>query len=184
MRKIAAYIGILLIILFLAIGVAGLVRYYFVEKGTTAKDQNLPDPANATYTIDGESFSLIKGRIEKAITPDSTTKNILFILGEPLYGDFDADGDADAAAWLVNSPGGSGVFYYAVLVMNDGMGKTRSTNALLLGDRIAPQTLEGREGAAVYNYADRKQDDAMTAQPSVGKTLTVKYNRVSNTISE
>ncbi|HRH21982.1 MAG TPA: hypothetical protein PLJ58_02155, partial [bacterium] len=41
-------------------------------------------------------------------------------------------------------------------------------NAILLGDRIAPQTTEWLDGEIVVNYAERKAGEAMTVSPSVG----------------
>ena len=45
-----------------------------------------------------------------------------------------------------------------------------------MGDRIAPQTTEFRNGEIIVNYADRKSSDPMSASPSVGVT---RYFKVS-----
>ena len=44
------------------------------------------------------------------------------------------------------------------------------TNAVLLGDRIAPQTTRIVDGLIEVNYADRAPGEPMTARPSVGVT--------------
>jgi hypothetical protein len=55
---------------------------------------------------------------------------------------------------------------------------------MYLGDRIAPQTLEVRDGRAVFNYAERRGDEPMSAQPSIGKSVWVHYDKGSNSIGE
>jgi hypothetical protein len=42
------------------------------------------------------------------------------------------------------------------------------TNAVFLGDRIAPQTTSITDGTLIVNYADRAPGEPMTAAPSVG----------------
>jgi heat shock protein HslJ len=116
--------------------------------------------------------------------PGAQEKNMLTLFGEPMYGDLDGDGDIDAALLLENEPGGSGTFYYAVFAIFGNNGTFTSTNALLLGDRIAPQTLALKEGNVAYNYAVRKDSDPMSTPPSIGKTLWVHYDKSSNQIGE
>ena len=87
------------------------------------------------------------------------------------------------ALLLVNEPGGSGTFYYAVLAIDDD-GAYHATNAIFLGDRIAPENIEYRDGHFVYNYAVRKAGQPMTAQPSVSKSLWVKFDRKTGEIGE
>jgi hypothetical protein len=92
-----------------------------------------------------------------------------------VHGDLDGDGTDDAALILVHQPGGSGTFYYvAAALAADGI--YRGTNAVLLGDRIAPQPLLIRNGVINANYADRGADEAMAVAPSIGqsKYFTVK----------
>lgn len=59
----------------------------------------------------------------------------------------------------------------------------KSTNALFLGDRIAPQSIEIKDGTAVFNYTDRKKDEAMVTPSSVNKTAQIKFDTQTNTIS-
>ena len=44
------------------------------------------------------------------------------------------------------------------------------TNAIFLGDRIAPQTTEIEDSKILVNYADRRIDESMVTQPSIGIT--------------
>jgi hypothetical protein len=77
---------------------------------------------------------------------------------------------------LTQYSGGSGTFYYiaAVISYNN---IYKGTNAILIGDRIAPQSTEFRNGEIIVNYADRKPGEPMTATPSVG---TSEYFKIVN----
>ena len=116
----------------------------------------------AVFTIDGKAQPLAKGKLE--------------LFGVPTPGDLDGDGDPDAAVLLVATPGGSGTFYYAAAAINDN-GTYVGTNAILLGDRVAPQNVAVSNGMIIANYAERKPGEPFTAQPSVGVS---KYIRVEN----
>ena len=141
------------------------------------------DLKNFNVSLGGEVFTLVNGKAEKEYPGGGATKNIVSLFGEPAIGDLDGDGDADGALLLVNNPGGSGTFYYAVLVMNND-NKYIATNVLLLGDRIAPQTVEIHDGRAVYNYAERPAGTSMIARNSEGKSLWIHYDKKSGNIGE
>jgi len=51
----------------------------------------------------------------------------------------------------------------------------QGTNAVLLGDRVAPQTTEIRNRQLIVNYAERSINEPMTVRPSlaVSKYLVV-----------
>lgn len=142
-----------------------------------------PDVLDATFVIDGKEFVLVDGKAELESASSSASKETLSVFGEPIYADLDTDGDGDAAVLLVHDGGGSGSFYYAALALLDGS-TYKATNTMFLGDRIAPQTVEVRDGRAVFNYAERKSDEPMSTQPSVGKSVWVHYDRESNSIGE
>jgi len=105
------------------------------------------------------------------------------IFGEPVEGDLDNDGDLDQALYVVEQPGGSGSFYYAVLAINNA-GEYKLTEKMFLGDRIAPQNIEIKDGRAVYNFADRKAVEPMSTVASVAKSVWVHYNKNTNEIGE
>ena len=126
------------------------------------------DPKSATYIVNGEAYALLNGRSEKEITPNAASKMVTTLFGEPVYGDLNNDGVDDAVVLLVQNAGGSGTFYYAAVAVGDVDGSYVGTNAIFLGDRIAPQTLEIRNGVFIANYADRKKEEPMSARPSVG----------------
>lgn len=127
------------------------------------------DPLDATYTIEGEPIHLAAGRRERQAAPGSATMVTTAVFDDPVSGDLDGDGTDDAALVLVHQPGGSGTFYYvaAALAID---GTYRGTDAVLLGDRIAPQTLAIRNGVIYANYADRRADEPMAVTPSAGKS--------------
>lgn len=69
------------------------------------------------------------------------------------------------------SPGGSGTFYYVTSSAKD-------SKPYFLGDRIAPQTIEQDGDMYVVNYADRAPGESFAVQPSVGKTVRLKFDSV------
>jgi hypothetical protein len=76
----------------------------------------------------------------------------------------------DSAFLLEQTSGGSGTFFYVVAALNMPNG-TVGTNAILLGDRIALQNLNidpDNSAQFIVNYMDRKPDEPISTQPSVG----------------
>lgn len=128
------------------------------------------DPLNATYEIEHLDVRLVAGRAERPAAPGSATQVTTAVHGTPVYGDLDSDGDEDAAVLLVQAPGGTGAFYYIAVAVND-RGQYWGTNAVLLGDRVAPQSMDIRKGRLMANYSDRRPEDSMTTPPSVGRSL-------------
>jgi len=133
------------------------------------------DVLNSSFTIERQEVRLINGYHEKQAAPGSATRIKTMVFGQPVGGDLDGDGDEDAGLFIMHAPGGSGTFYYVAAALNRN-GNYIGTNGILLGDRIAPQTIQIRNGVVVANYADRRSDEPMVARPSVGKTkyLTLK----------
>lgn len=131
------------------------------------------DPLNTTYTIDGQTVTLKNGSSSMPAAPGSASLVTTSIFGQPASGDLNGDGKADAAVMLVQNTGGSGTFFYIAAVINGGI---EGTNAILLGDRIAPQNIQIEKGRIVVNYATRKSGEPMTAQPSVGVSRYFKYS--------
>ena len=129
---------------------------------TAEKVMAASTPEEATYLIDGKGFS-----------PEDDEVTTLF--GEPAYGDIDGDGDEDAVLILIQSPGGSGTFYYAAMAINNGVG-FEGTDTIFLGDRIAPQNYDIEGNKAVINYVVRDVTEPLTVQPSIGKSLYLQYD--------
>jgi hypothetical protein len=99
-------------------------------------------------------------------------------------GDINGDTIPDQAFLITHEPGGSGTFFYLVGALQQPNGSYKGSQAMLIGDRIAPQTTEFRNGLVIVNYADRLPLDPMTTQPSIGKSLYAKYSSTSNDFGE
>ncbi len=135
---------------------------------TEARSQRA-DPGNTTYRIEGQAVRLVDGRALTEILPGAASKTITRVFGQPVYGDLDGNGETDAALVLVQTGGGSGIFYYAAAALN-AEGAWRGTSAVFLGDRIAPEDITIKEHLIIVTYSDRRRDDPMTAPPTVGVT--------------
>jgi len=166
-------------VVLVAIVVAALLFFTGTPKAESPKVSS--DPKNISYTVNGQQYLLQNGRAERVVE-GSSTKEVLTVFGEPVYGDLNGDGLSDAALILVSQPGGSGTFYYAVLAVAEGA-SFKSTNTILLGDRVAPQTVEVRDEQAIFNYADRAANEPMSTRVSIGKSLYVSYDKVSGEIA-
>lgn len=135
-----------------------------------AKNAKIPpasDYKNAAYLIENNSVALVDGASETVTVPGSAPKITTRVFGNEASGDLNGDGLKDVAFILTQNSGGSGTFYYAVAALKTADGY-KGTNGILLGDRIAPQTTEIRDGGFVVNYADRKPGEPMTTRPSMG----------------
>lgn len=151
-------IGVLVII-------GGVYFYYMRDhKSPAGVGTNLK---NATYTILGTPTTLTNGVSEVPLGDDTAAKQITKYFGNEVEGDFNNDGYSDTAFLLTQENGGSGTFFYLAVTLGsvDGI---RGTNAIMLGDRIAPQNSTLIGNRIIVNYADRKAGEAMTTAPSVG----------------
>jgi hypothetical protein len=171
------------LIIVLAIVVVGAGAYYWmhgnstdIEKVTASPSQaSAADYKNISYKIDGQSILLKNGAAETVVDPGSAEKTSTEYFGNEVRGDFNGDGAQDVAFVLTQDGAGSGTFYYVVAALKTPNGYT-GTNAILLGDRIAPQTTEYKNGQIIVNYADRMAGEPFSAEPTVGVS---KYLKVS-----
>ncbi len=174
MKKI--YIVILIVLLIIVVGVYGSLKNKKPEPITqTSQEQTSFDGKNATFTIDNQSITLVNGISEVQSAPNSASMNETKYFGNEATGDLNGDGLDDTAFLVTQSIGGSGLFYYVVVALKTPTGYT-TTNAFLVGDRIAPQSTEIHSDSKELhvNYAERKPGEPMTAQPSVGAVLLLK----------
>ncbi|OGY89101.1 MAG: hypothetical protein A3B30_01225 [Candidatus Komeilibacteria bacterium RIFCSPLOWO2_01_FULL_52_15] len=148
---------------------------------TVTDNKQAADYKNISYTIDNKTVTLVNGIAETNATPGSDLKTITNYFGNEVRADFNADGREDVAFLLTQDTGGSGTFVYIAAALGTQNGYT-DTNTVLLGDRVAPQTTEFRDGEIIVNYADRKPGEPMATPPSVGVS---KYFKVSgDTLTE
>jgi hypothetical protein len=151
------------------------VAVYFSTRpvATTPASQSAFDARNASYIIEGALVTLTNGVAETAATTDSTSKIITRYFGNEARGDINGDGRDDLAFLLTQERGGTGIFYYAVAVLDTASGFV-TTNTFFIGDRIAPQTINIMDGIINVNYAERKPGEPFTARPSIGVTKYLK----------
>lgn len=160
----------------------GVVGFFVFNKKSTLSVKN--DYKNATYKVEGQSVTLVNGLSEVTAAPGSASKIVTRYFGNSAESDFDKDGRKDIAFLLTQQTGGSGTFYYAVVALNKPSGYV-GTDATIIGDRIAPQSTEINErGFIVVNYADRKPGESFAVQPSVGKTLWLKFDPATGQLGE
>jgi hypothetical protein len=130
-------------------------------------------PRSATFQIEGQPVTLVEGLSETPAAPGSASRIVTRYAGTEATGDLDGDGRQDSAFLIRQSRGGSGTFYYVVAAVSRD-GAYSGTNAVLLGDRIAPQSLSVSNGALVVTYAGRAPGAAMTTPPSIGMSKTLR----------
>lgn len=163
-------------------GILGLVGLFFAFNSYVPKEkvevgEGLSQAFKAvTFTISGEPITLIDGVAKLPIAPESASVHTVRYFGNEVHHDIDGDGDLDTVFLVTDDSGGSGTFFYVVGAIKQPDGYTGS-QAMFLGDRIAPQTTEKGEGTLVIvNYADRAPGEPMSTQPSVGKSMWLKFD--------
>ncbi len=146
----------------IVIGFYAFNSYIYNEKqGDT---QVAKSHLDALYIIDGNLIRLVNGVHEGESV---VTK----YFGNEVRTDLDGDGVEDIAFLVTQSSGGAEIRYYVVGALNTAEGYIGS-QALYLGDRIAPQTTgKGTGKIIVVNYADRKAGEGMEVSPSQGKSI-------------
>lgn len=146
-------------------------------------DPALPDSClkNGTYLVDGQPITLVDGIAETELAPGSASKQVTRYFGNGVNIDLNSDGWLDAAFLLQQDSGGSGTFYYVAAALHTADG-CQGTNALFLGDRIAPQstTLDpGNASQVVVSYADRKAGEPMSSAPTLAVSRAFKLDNGS-----
>jgi hypothetical protein len=165
-----------------AVVIAGVYRFNFTDGGDLFPTEVPTGVKNLAVTIDGQTFALTNGVAEIPGAPGSAATNTARLVGEPVMGDADGDGSQDAALLVEQDPGGSGTFYYAVVAIDDA-GSYRASNALSLGDRIEPHTVEFTDGRFVYSYAERKPGESMADRSSVERRVWIAVDKTTGVIS-
>lgn len=142
---------------------------------------------NASYMIGKESTTLVNGVFEKPAAPGSAAVNKTQVWDQPVIGDLNTDGKEDAAVCLVNSPGGSGTFYYIAAAIKDANTKSyKGTNAVLLGDRIQLSKISIENSVITLVYNARKPGEPMAVAPTVkvSRKFLVDNGLIKEIISE
>ncbi len=165
----------------IAVALFAVVAYTFNTYVHNQKQgDDIADYKKAEYRIEGIPVRLKDGAAETEAVPGSASKIITRYFGNEYRTDLNNDGREDVVFLLTQETGGSGLFYYVVAALNTERGYVGS-DGYLLGDRIAPQTINmspnpRHKNVIVANYADRAVGEAMTTQPSVGKSAYLKLD--------
>ena len=156
----------------------GLIVVWFFVKAAQPDDYK-----SLSYYFNGQPIALVDGKAETPAAPGSASKVVTQYFGNEMRGDLNGDGQQDVAFIVTQETGGSGTFFYLLGAIKQASGY-KGTNAMLIGDRIAPPTTEFKDGQIIVSFADRKPGEPMSAQPSVRKSLHVKYNETTNSFAE
>lgn len=149
-----------------------------------ACDRGAVPHKNAEYSIGGRSVRLVDGVADEPAAPGSTARLVTRYFGSEAWGDLNRDGREDVAFVLTQETGGSGTFFYAVAALDLERGFAGS-QALLLGDRIAPQsTVVQPDGTIVIAFADRAPGESFSTPPSIAKSIQLKLNPATLQLAE
>jgi hypothetical protein len=167
-------IKIILILIAIAIGL-GAVWYFNKNLLVSYKD--------ATYQVENSLVTLKDGVSIKEIAPGSASKITTRYFGNEAVGDLNGDGKNDIAFILTQEGNGSGTFFYLAVALKADKGY-QGINAVLLGDRIAPQTTMIADQQVIVNFADRALHESMVTPPSIGvsKKFKVAYGRLTEIV--
>jgi heat shock protein HslJ len=139
---------------------------------------------NAEYSIAGRAVRLVDGVATTPAAPGSAATSVTRYFSNEVWTDLNADGREDVVFLLTQEPGGSGTFYYAVAAL-DLPGGFAGSEAMLLGDRIAPQaTALGPNGLVVVSYAERAPGDGFATAPSIAKSIRIKVDPATLRLGE
>jgi hypothetical protein len=146
---------------------------------TSSADGKSPVPGitiaqlrNAEYasewTRSGKA-QLADGQYRESAAPGSATEVV--VKATPYYalGDLNGDGSEDAVIILESDPGGSGVFYDLVPVLNQ-QGQPRALAPLSLGDRVEVNGVTLSEGQVEVRLLKHGPDDPQCC-PTLDVTL-------------
>lgn len=162
------------IVLISAVVVVAIGAYLYIRSGDLSiSGPKSIDPKNSIFSIDGVTIKLNNGISEVESASGSASKIVTKYFGNEATGDLNGDGLADIAFLVTQETGGSGTFFYLAVALKTSYGY-QGTNAIFLGDRIAPQNTEIRNGLVIANYAERAKGEPMTARPSVGVSKYIK----------
>lgn len=188
--KKAYLTGVLLVVTVLLLAVYFYFRVPKAEaptqlplSATTTKAEIIPVPQtdgykNTSYLIEGDDIMLKNGSAETPSAPGSPSMNLTDYFGNEVTTDLNADGKQDVVFLLTHQTGGTGVFYYIVAALKTDSGY-KGSQAFFIGDRIAPQTTEVKEGVIIVNYADRKVGATFAEIPTEAKSLQLQFEVAS-----
>ncbi|MEI6480633.1 MAG: hypothetical protein WCO12_03915 [bacterium] len=162
--------AILFLILFIIVVVGVMVilpKYRAVAPTHNATStQSTVGYKDATYKIDDQPINLKNGLSETTVEGSLSSVRTMYF-GNEAKGDVNGDGKEDVAFLLTQNGGGTGTFYFLAVALGN-EGGYKGINTVFIGDRIAPQNTEIKNGVITVNYADRLPSEPMVAEPTVG----------------
>jgi len=166
-----------LLILVIILALAGTLIYLFQDKFVssepdTSENETGPDPSSATFIFDESSVTLSDGKNDEEDENGFLAETRL--LEDRASGDLNGDGREDTAVVLARSGGASGVFIYIAGFVS-GPVSYKGTNAIFVGDRIAPESISIKGGVVSLTYLDRGEDEPFSAEPTIERTKQFVY---------
>ncbi|KND49032.1 MAG: hypothetical protein AB200_01215 [Parcubacteria bacterium C7867-005] len=168
MKKIIA----ILVLILIAFGV-----WFFYNAAQSIPSENpdnqtnttKPDASNASFEFEDGLIKLTKGKNEQEVAPGSAMVQETVLTDLKSYGDLNGDNKQDSAAVLVQSGGGSGVFFYIGAYVS-GPVSYKGSNVVFFGDRIEPKSISVKNGVITLEYLDRKLTDSYDVEPTIKTT--------------
>ena len=157
--------------------IAIMIVYFLIQSYSPTGNQNQtqtmvengtfkPDPSNATFTFSDGPVTLSAGKSEKAITPGSAAIEEIVVVDKFAYGDINNDKKNDTALLLARYGAGSATFIYVAAFVSGPL-NYKGSQTVLIGDRIAPQSISIDNSVITVNYLDRGPDEAFTTEPTI-----------------
>ncbi len=123
------------------------------------------------------------GRYLISGTPMQLGMNGVRYFGNEVLADIDNDGDQDVAFLITQERGEDGVRFFLAGALKE-EGGYRGSQAMMIGDNIAPQTTEWRDGLVLINFAERRANEPLTTPPHMGRSIYAKYSPTANDFGE
>lgn len=166
---------IILIIIVVLVIVAGIVYFLSIDKDEWREE--IPfDIFNATYIIEEGEYPLVDGRLEENIFDgiDVRVKAEVWDI-RPGIGDLNGDGVDEIALIIAREILGynvkgkyGGKFYFLAVALDDReSGKVVGTNAIIIGERVAVESVSVDEGVIIVDYLARKDGEPVTVEPTI-----------------
>lgn len=165
--------------------VGGLAWVMFFKPAPEKIDSpSANDPKNISYIFSGTPILLVDGVATTPVAEGSDEVQTTRYFGNALSIDLNQDGRMDEVFLVTQETEGSGVFFYLVGALNTEHGYVGS-EAVFIGDRIAPQRTElGDNNLVFVQYQERAPGEPFTTEPSVAKTLRLKFDPETNQFGE
>ena len=163
--------AVIVSLLFFLIGLTAWVY----QLGAVIERDIVHGPFNTSYSIEGDNYQLVNGKLEKDIISGSASKIRVDLLNDfTIQGDINGDGLNDSVVILDYSAGGSGTFYYVAVAIR-GDKRYYGSDAIFIGDRVSLQDIKIQGNIINIKYSDRYPWQSFRDKPSVEKEKHLIY---------